>query len=78
MNIAKAETIDGWMTSIELAWLAEQARASDYILEFGCYQGRSTRSLADNTPGIVLAVDRWNYNKEIHPDLDGTEIQYIL
>ena len=58
--IEKAEKIDGWMSPVELAFLAELARNANYILEFGCYKGRSTRALADNTNGVVYAVDPWD------------------
>lgn len=60
MNISNAQQIKGWMSDVELTFLAQIARDSLYILEFGCYYGRSTCALADNTNGIVLAVDPWN------------------
>lgn len=68
MNLAKAEQIKGWMSSVELAFLAEQARVAEFILEFGSYHGRSTRALADNTPGVVFAVDPWD---GMYPDNNG-------
>lgn len=48
------------MTERELTWLASQARNAKVIVEFGCFYGRSTRALADNTNGIIYAVDPWN------------------
>jgi len=59
IDISKALTIPGWMTPRELAWLAMQATQHERIVEIGSYQGRSTRALADNTPGTVYAVDLW-------------------
>lgn len=60
MDITKALLIEGWMNLPELLWLAERAQQSNIIIEFGCYHGRSTRALADNTPGKVYAVDPWD------------------
>lgn len=59
VNIEKALAIPGWMSERELTWLATQAKQCDIIIEVGCYKGRSTRALADNTWGTVLAVDSW-------------------
>lgn len=58
--INKALSIPGWMSEAELNWLAEHAKESLITVEFGCYLGRSTRALADNTNGIVYAVDPWD------------------
>jgi|MudIll2142460700_1097286.scaffolds.fasta_scaffold142979_2 predicted O-methyltransferase YrrM len=60
MNLDNALKIEGWMNREELAWLADKAINSNHILEIGCYKGRSTRALADNTNGIVHALDPWN------------------
>lgn len=58
--IANAAEIEGWMSNIELEWLAQTAKTCNIIVEFGSYRGRSTRALADNCPGVVYAVDPWN------------------
>lgn len=60
VSILKASKINGWMSEQELAWLANQARENDVIVEFGSFHGRSTRALADNCDGIIYAVDPWN------------------
>lgn len=68
IDITHALTIPGWMTETELQWLAEQASQHRRIVEIGSYEGRSTRALADNTPGVVYAVDIWadgDWAKEI-------------
>jgi hypothetical protein len=59
VNISTALEIEGWMSSLELQWLSEQAVTHDVIVELGCYYGRSTRALADHCPGTVYAVDNW-------------------
>lgn len=40
-------------------WLAKTARAHQRIIEVGVWKGRSTRIIAENTPGHVWAVDHW-------------------
>lgn len=57
--IDNALRIQGWMSPNELNLLARLAKESNIIVEFGCFYGRSTRCLADNTSGIVHAVDPW-------------------
>lgn len=58
-DIERAKRIEGWMSEPELLWLAEQAEKHKVIVEIGSYLGRSTRALADNTPGVVYALDDW-------------------
>jgi predicted O-methyltransferase YrrM len=55
INIARALATDGWMSEAELFWLATQAQQHRRIVELGSFLGRSTRALADHTPGIVYA-----------------------
>jgi predicted O-methyltransferase YrrM len=59
LDLARARAIYGWMTDEELKWLARAARRCQIVVEAGCYQGRSTRALADHCPGVVYAVDPW-------------------
>ena len=59
INIDQALTIDGWMSPQELIWLARQAEKHQCIAEVGSYLGRSTRALAEHTPGVVYAIDDW-------------------
>lgn len=64
-NVLAASKIEGWMSGDELLWLAEQASKHKLIVEIGCYKGRSTRALADNTRGIVLTFDNFGGPTEI-------------
>jgi predicted O-methyltransferase YrrM len=64
LMIGQAITINGWMLSTELEWLAEQAKRHRNIVEVGSWMGRSTRALADSTRGNVTAVDTWKGSDE--------------
>jgi hypothetical protein len=59
LDIERAINTCGWMSEVELAYLAECASKSRCIVEIGSWKGRSTLALACNTPGIVYAVDTW-------------------
>lgn len=74
INIDKALHINGWMTPKELEWLALKAQERRNIVEVGCYLGRSTRALADNTPGRVVAIDDWFGPRDY--ELDNRESIY--
>lgn len=65
MEINKALKIEGWMTEPELAWLAAEASKHRLIVEIGSFKGRSTRALADNTDGLVIAIDDFHGPREI-------------
>lgn len=68
VDISKSLLIDGWMSETELTWLAQKARTHTRIVEVGSWMGRSTRALADNTPGLIWAVDTWQGSEE-HQEL---------
>ena len=61
LDTTRARAIPGWMSPIELLWLAAEAARCTTIVEVGCWQGRSTRALADHVRagGVVHAIDRW-------------------
>jgi hypothetical protein len=65
VNLSRALSIEGWMEPAELTWLAEQAATHKIIAEIGSYKGRSTRALADNTAGLVIAIDDFYGPREI-------------
>lgn len=50
----------GWMSPIELRWLAEQASQMRSVVEIGCLHGRSSYALATGCPGTVYCLDPWN------------------
>lgn len=62
INIQKAQAVEGFMSDLELEWLAIQATKYDTIIEVGSWLGRSTRALCDNAKysATVYAVDTWN------------------
>jgi predicted O-methyltransferase YrrM len=71
LKLDNALRIQGFMEPEELAWLAAQAQEHSCIVEVGSFLGRSTRALADNTPGYVLAFDDWFGPREI--EMNGRE-----
>jgi len=75
LNLDKAKSINGWMSDSELEWLAKTSKFCNIIIEFGCYLGRSTRAIADNTNALIFAVDPWT--DEYH-DKDGNLIHILV
>jgi predicted O-methyltransferase YrrM len=61
VDISRSLTIGGWMSELELMWLATQARFHEYIVEFGSLHGRSSRAMADNMQpsGKLWCIDPW-------------------
>lgn len=51
--------VPGWMTTDELAWIAEQAAKARVVVEVGVWKGRSTACWCAHTAGTVFAVDAW-------------------
>ena len=74
MNITNALMCQGCMEPEELIWLAVQAEKHRCIVEVGSFLGRSTRALADNTPGVVVAFDDWFGPRDI--PMEGREHVY--
>lgn len=64
VDIIRALNTPGWMRPEELTWLAEQAQTHSRIAEMGSHLGRSTRALAEHTPGKVFAIDDWSGHSE--------------
>jgi len=74
--IDKALPIQGWMTPLELGWLAKQASQHSRIVEVGSFLGRSTRALADNTPGWVMAFDDWHGPRDAGINIQGENLEF--
>lgn len=60
VNIQHALGIQGWMSPVELTFLAETAQKSKRIVEIGSYKGRSVCAMAPNTEGHIWCVDIWS------------------
>ena len=50
----------GGTSVADLEWLAQAARGCSDILELGCYRGRSTRAMLDNSEARLWCVDSWS------------------
>lgn len=59
VDIERAKQIEGWMGHDEMIWLAETGKTRGTIIEVGSHCGKSTRVFADNTDGVIYAVDKW-------------------
>lgn len=64
LDISKALSINGYMSEHELHQLAVWAGKFGSIVEIGSYMGRSTRALADHTPGTVTVIDDFHGLRE--------------
>ena len=51
--------VPGYMSAMELAWLAENAKGKETVIEVGSWLGRSTKAMAMTVGGSVYAVDHW-------------------
>jgi len=80
MDIRDAMKIDGWMSPLELAWLAQWAKVSSNIVEIGSFQGRSTKALVQNTKGTVTAIDSWNEDPTLSREIAvaGNRINTVM
>lgn len=67
LQLDKAKNIDGWMSELELQFLAECAAKSKIVFEIGSYRGRSARAMADNSGATIYCIDPWGavvYNEK--------------
>jgi Methyltransferase domain len=68
--LKNALRISGFMHPLELEMMAEKATRAVAIAELGSYMGRTTRAMAENTKGIVYAVDTWEGSPELMTEVD--------
>lgn len=59
IDLRRAQDISGWMSDVELWWLADRASQAHNIIEIGSARGRSTRAIADHAAGTVTCIDSW-------------------
>ena len=78
MNITRALAIDGYMSEIELTYIAYLAARSSLIVEVGTYKGRSARAWADNTFGVLFAVDYWRDGGEANWDQNLADCTNVM
>lgn len=65
INIVRADRIQGMMPSSCLHFFASEAAKCKAVAEVGCWRGRTTRALCDNTSANVFAVDTWLGSPEL-------------
>lgn len=57
--VSEAQEIPGWMNADELAWLAGTATHMLRVVEVGCWQGRTSKVLANAVGGDLVCVDNF-------------------
>ena len=70
MNVERSLNIPGYMSEKELEYLASIASKCNVIVEVGSLHGRSTVALAENTDGIIFAVDTFSGDLETNENFD--------
>jgi SAM-dependent methyltransferase len=61
----------------ELTWLAEQAEKCQNTAEIGSWLGSATRAIADNTQGLVFAVDTFKGSPELMERINAHEPDWL-
>jgi len=54
-----------------LKWLAEHAAGCERIVEVGCYHGRTTRVLLDNSKAHIWCIDSWSVEGVTEVDFEA-------
>jgi GT2 family glycosyltransferase len=65
VNIENAKQCDGFMSDLELEFLATLAKENRVVVEIGVWHGRSSRAIADNLPdnAVLYCIDTWQGSK---------------
>jgi cephalosporin hydroxylase len=81
--VSAADKIHGWMSQIELRWLASAASSRKLVVEIGSWQGRSAKAMAMTVGEKLFCIDPWYRAtganlKDLHPELPDAPDNVIL
>lgn len=71
-RLAKAALINGWMESVELEWLYDNAAGKELVIEFGSWCGRSATALL--AAKKLVCVDHWRGSHEHKHIMEGLDV----
>lgn len=63
-SISRVGDVESLCRESELAYLSEQARDKEVIIEVGSWRGASAMRMAESCSGLVYCVDHWMGNQD--------------